>query len=107
MPVIDWVRTDLLYKTDEGSIALKYDHRDMCIFENFILELPGAYDRYSSQIIDQSKKKFKRMNQKQIQTLMYALMGGLAAPRNVAGFSIFGRFLLASIALFFWQLRAT
>ena len=79
MPVIDWVRTDLLYKTDEGSIALKYDHRDMCIFENFILELPGAYDRYSSQIIDQSKKKFKRMNQKQIQTLMYALMGGLAA----------------------------
>ena len=26
MPLIDWVRTDLNFKLDNGSIALKYNH---------------------------------------------------------------------------------
>ena len=59
MPLIDWVRTDLNFKLDNGSIALKYNHLHVCAFENFILKSKNAKKRYTAKDIFNSKKNIK------------------------------------------------
>jgi len=79
MPIVDWIRTDLNYKLSDGSIALKYNHFHMCIFEVFILKLKGAEDRYISNDISIAKRLLKNMNNTEKDNIKKSLMGGLAA----------------------------
>ena len=79
MPLIDWVRTDLNFKLDNGSIALKYNHLHVCAFENFILKSKNAKKRYTTKDIFNSKKILNKMNSSEIKLLKKSLLGGLAA----------------------------
>lgn len=79
MPLIDWVRTDLNYKLPNGSLALKYNHLQVCAFENFILESSTANSRYTKNQIALSKKIIDNMSLPEIKILKNSLLGGLAA----------------------------
>lgn len=79
MPIVDWIRTDLNYRLSDGSIALKYNHFHMCIFEVFILKLKRAEERYTNNEISIAKRLMKTLTNKERDNIKKSLMGGLAA----------------------------
>ena len=79
MPIVDWIRTDLNYRLSDGSIALKYNHFHMCIFEVFILKLKGAEGRYTANDISTAKRLMKTISNTEKDNIKKSLMGGLAA----------------------------
>ena len=79
MPIVDWIRTDLNYRLSDGSIALKYNHFHMCIFEVFILKLKGAEERYTNNEISTATRLMKTLTNKERDNIKKSLMGGLAA----------------------------
>ena len=89
MPLVDWIRTDLSFKLDNGSLALKYNHYEMCAFELFILKLKGAEKRYSNKEISKAKTIIKKMTNSQKNKLSKALLGGMAATDRQYTFNKF------------------
>jgi len=47
MPVIDWIRTDLYYKLEDGTYTLYFDKVKFAYFDCYILNRPGAENDYS------------------------------------------------------------
>jgi mannonate dehydratase len=51
MPVLDWARTDLFHKWEDGSSSLYFDKARFAYFEIHILEREGAEKDYSPEIL--------------------------------------------------------
>ncbi|WP_261511830.1 mannonate dehydratase [Chryseobacterium paludis] len=56
MPVLDWARTDLYHKWEDGSSSLYFDKAKFAYFEIHILEREGAEKEYSSEILDKVRE---------------------------------------------------
>lgn len=55
MPVIDWVRTDLMHRTSDGSYSLYYDKVKFAFFDIYILCREGAEEDYSPEVIEAAR----------------------------------------------------
>ena len=44
MPILDWTRTDLVYRLPNGATCMRYDAIDFAAFDLFILQRRGAAD---------------------------------------------------------------
>lgn len=52
MPVVDWTRTNLLYPTQAGGFALRFDMIDFVAYDVFVLKRRAAEDSYEPHVVD-------------------------------------------------------
>ncbi len=52
MPVIDWIRTDLIYPWSDGTFSLYFDKTRFAYFDCMILKREGAKEDYSKEEMD-------------------------------------------------------
>ena len=62
MPVLDWVRTDLKYKLDDGTECLRFDMARFAAFEIYFLKRQGAEDDYPESIKVKAKAFYESMD---------------------------------------------
>lgn len=77
MPVLDWTRTHLHWKLDDGSTALRFDKVDMAVFEKYILQRSGVDKSYKPSILTQAKIRFANMDAMQKKQLENTVLQGL------------------------------
>ena len=74
MPVLDWARTDLHYRLDNGAEAMLFDANLFAVFDLFILKRPNAASNYNKHQIDAAKKLFDSLNEEEIDRLRYNIV---------------------------------
>ena len=77
MPLLDWTRTTLDAPVRGGGTALRFDRREMAVFEIFMLERDDAKADYTPEIIDAAKHRFDHMNETDKDRLLASIMAGL------------------------------
>ncbi len=86
MPVLDWTRTSLNYKVEDGSRALRFDATAFTVFDVFLLQRPGAVDSYSKEQLDHAKLMLDTMSDADKDLLVKNIIAGL--PGAEEGYSL-------------------
>lgn len=77
MPVLDWTRTSLDFKVEDGSRALRFDAIAFVVFEVFLLQRPGAKESYSKTQIANAEAMFSKMSDADKSLLIKNIIAGL------------------------------
>lgn len=83
MPVLDWTRTDLDYPLEDGSTALRFDFTAFAAFELFLLERPGAEERYSDEQMDKARRYIENLDEQAKQKLLDNILLGLPGDEKM------------------------
>lgn len=82
MPVLDWMRTDLMFKTDTGALALRFEKSAFIAFDLFMLKRPDAEKDYSDVEISKARSLFDTLSgtakEKLLSSCLQALPGSTA-----------------------------
>ena len=65
MPVLDWVRTDLQYKLDDGTECLRFDVARFAAFEIYFLKREGAEAEYSETVRAKAREFYESLNEQE------------------------------------------
>ncbi|MEN9571497.1 MAG: mannonate dehydratase [Bacteroidota bacterium] len=77
MPVLDWLRTDIAYKLDDGSTALYFNRVEYIVFDVFLLQRPGAAAAYTAAELELAASRYKAMSKTAISNLFTNMLLGL------------------------------
>lgn len=77
MPVVDWTRTNLMYKLPNNSHALRFEMTDFAAYDMFMLERDGARQSYSEDVVKKAKSRFDEMSDEQRLELERNIIAGL------------------------------
>ncbi len=64
MPVLDWIRTDLHYKLEDGSTCLRFNPAEFAAFEIYMLKREGAERDYSADVLARAKAFYESLDDK-------------------------------------------
>lgn len=70
MPVLDWARTDLNYKLEDGTSTLYFDKIKFAYFDIYLLERTDAEKDYSTNILKQVEKLKETITEKEKEQLI-------------------------------------
>ena len=82
MPVLDWLRTNVMFELEDGSRALFHNIVDLVIFDLFILKRRGAENNYDPEILEEARKKNSLMNKDDKEVLQESLLMTLPGDKN-------------------------
>ncbi|WP_145856593.1 mannonate dehydratase [Pedobacter suwonensis] len=82
MPVLDWMRTDLTFKTSTGALALRFEKKAFIAFDLYLLNRPGASADYTAQELEDAKNFFIKLNAKEQSNLMSNCLQGLPGSKD-------------------------
>ena len=77
MPVLDWSRTDLNVVAKDEAIATKFEMNVFAAFDLFILKRENAEKNYNETQINEAKRHFDKMSEKQREELKLTILNGL------------------------------
>lgn len=82
MPVLDWMRTNLKYKTITGALALRFEKTAFISFDLYLLKRPNAKDDYSGEEINKATTYFEQLNEEARTELMGNCLQGLPGSKD-------------------------
>ena len=82
MPVVDWTRTDLQFKLEDGAFALAFDMSEFIAFDLYILEREGAEADYSEAQIKKARKRYENMSNEERYLLRKNIIAGLPGAQE-------------------------
>jgi mannonate dehydratase len=77
MPIMDWTRTNLEYKLENGAKTLRFEMIPFVAFDLFILKRKDAEKDYTSVQIDQARDYFKDLDKEDKEALTKVLIANL------------------------------
>jgi len=77
MPVLDWTRTDLEFKVEDGSKALRFDAIAFTAFDVFVLKRPGAEKDHSQQLLAQAAAFIDSASKEELDKIKRNVLAGL------------------------------
>ena len=88
MPVVDWTRTDLDFKMNDGSTGLRFDKVAFAAFELFILKRTSAENEYSENETKEAQQYFLNLSEAEKQKLIQNIIAGLPGGMTKGSSSI-------------------
>jgi len=82
MPVVDWMRTDLKYRTKTGALALRFEKTAFIAFDLFLLKRPGAAAGYTTGEIAKATDYFTNLVEEDKAELMNSCLQGLPGSKD-------------------------
>ena len=77
MPVLDWSRTNLQYRSVDGSVASSFDYSHFAAIDMFILKRPGAEKSYPEDLCQQAAMFYRSLDDSSIERLTNTFLLGL------------------------------
>jgi mannonate dehydratase len=78
MPVVDWTRTDLRWRTARGTgLALRFEMTDFVAYDVFILKRPNAAEDYDADLVARAELREKAMSEDEKLLLERNIIAGL------------------------------
>jgi mannonate dehydratase len=77
MPVVDWTRTNLNYKLDNSSFALRFEMTDFITYDVFILERENAVQSYLPEQVKKARQRYQQLSEQEIVLLEENIIAGL------------------------------
>jgi len=82
MPVVDWTRTDLMYRLPTTGYALRFDALDFAAYDVFVLKRPNAEASYSPARLQEAQARLKTLSSEDIDRIERNLIAGLPATER-------------------------
>ena len=77
MPIMDWTRTDIHYKLENGAHALRFEMIAFIAFDLFILKRENAENDYTKDQIIKARDYFDKLREKEVIALTEVLIANL------------------------------
>ena len=83
MPVLDWLRTDLGWVLEDGSVTMRLDETTMAAFDLFVLRREGAEAEWDAEMQRAASERFRGMGEGERADLMRIVLAGLPGSKEV------------------------
>lgn len=83
MPVVDWMRTNLAWRLDDGSLTLRFDATAFAAFDLYILKRKEAEGEWPKDRQLKAREYFEKMSQSEIDELTRTVLAGLPGTTDV------------------------
>lgn len=77
MPVVDWTRTNLNYKLNNKSYALRFEMTDFVAYDVFVLKRKDAEHCYKPEVVGKAKARLDAMTPEEVSLLEKNIIAGL------------------------------